>query len=124
MAEPTSTTIATAALASAGLFAMLPGVDAGVVLGAFAGASVFVLNSNDIKWPRKVAYLLLAFAAGLIGAPMATSIIDFLTPEKVQVPHSVGALVSAAIVIKLLIWLIDRASNPGDVINNLRGGGK
>lgn len=124
MAEPTSTTTATFALTGASLFALFPGVDAGVVLGAFAGAAVFVLSSNDISNPRKIAYLCLAFFAGLLAAPMAASLLATVLPDKVQVPSSVGALLAAAIVIKLLIWLIDRAGDPGALLANLRGGGK
>lgn len=124
MAEPTSTTAATVAVTGASLLALFPGLDAGAVLGAFAGASVFVMSSNDLTTLKKLAFLGLAIVAGLIAAPMAAALLAIILPQSVQVSAGVGALIASALVIKVLIWLINKADNPTALLSVLKGGGK
>lgn len=124
MAEPTSTTAATGAVTGASLLALFPGLDAGAVLGAFAGASVFVMSSNDLTTLKKLAFLGLAIVAGLIAAPMAAALLAIILPQSVQVSAGVGALIASALVIKVLIWLINKADNPTALLSVLKGGGK
>ena len=108
MAEPS---ITSAPLAAAGLVALFPGVDAGIVLGAFAGAAVFVLSSTDYKPLQKLAFLVLATVAGMLAAPMAASLLATLLPASVAVPQIVGALLAAALSIRLLMRAIKQAEN-------------
>ncbi|TCP13763.1 putative phage holin [Crenobacter luteus] len=124
MAEPASTSAASAALAGASLLALFPGLDAGAVLGAFAGAAVFVMSSNELSNPKKFGFLCLAIVAGLIAAPMAAALLATVLPDRVQVSAGVGALIASALVIKILIWLINKADNPADLLSGLKGGGK
>ena len=124
MAEPASTTIATAAVTGVSLLALFPGLDAGAVLGAFAGAAVFVMSSSELTTRRKLAFLALAFVAGLIAAPMASALLATILPDRVQVSAGVGALLASALVIKVLIRLINKADNPADLLSSLKGGGK
>lgn len=119
MAEPTSTT--TAAVATAGLLAMFPGVDAGIVLGAFSGAAVFVLSAADYSTLKKLAYLALAFFAGMLAAPLAAGLLATILPASVQAPPAVGALLAAALTIKLLLWLIEGAGDPLALLEKIRG---
>lgn len=122
MAEPASTSAATLALTGAGLLALYPGLDAGTVLGAFAGGAVFVLSSHELSAAKKLAFLLLSIAAGIVGSASTASLIDWLLPGPVDVDKGVGALVASAVAVKLLLWLI--ASNPAELLAGLRGGGK
>lgn len=124
MAEPASTTVATAAVTGVSLLALFPGLDAGAVLGAFAGAAVFVMSSNELGTLKKLAFLALAFVAGLIAAPMASALLATVLPQSVQVSAGVGALLASALVIKVLIWLINKADNPAELLSALKGGGK
>lgn len=124
MAEPTSTTATTLAVTGASLLALFPGLDAGSVLGAFAGASVFVMSSNDLGTVRKLAFLGLAIVAGLIAAPMAAALLSTIVPKGVQVSAGVGALTASALVIKVLIWLINKADNPASLLAGLKGDDK
>lgn len=124
MAEPASTTVATAAVTGASLLALFPGLDASVVLGSFAGAAVFVMSSNELGTLKKLAFLALAFFAGLIAAPMASALLATVLPDRVQVSAGVGALLASALVIKVLIRLINKADNPTDLLSGLKGGGK
>lgn len=122
MAEPASTSAATAAVTGASLLALFPGLDAGAVLGAFAGASVFVMASNELTTIKKLAFLALAFVAGLIAAPMSAALLATVLPNRVQVSAGVGALVASALVIKVLIRLINK--DPADLLPGLKGGDK
>ncbi|GGY03863.1 putative holin [Paludibacterium paludis] len=109
MAEPTTTSAASIALTGASIVALFPGVDAAQVLGAFAGAAVFVMSSQDMSTLRKLAFLALAFFAGILAAKPVAVLLDTLLPERVDVPASVGALVASAMAIKVLLALINRA---------------
>lgn len=106
MAEPS---ITTTTVAAAALVALFPGVDAGIVLGAFAGAAVFVLSGENYSPVLKLAFLVLATVAGMLAAPMAAGLLHAMLPASVAVPQSVGALLAAAVSIKLLMRAIKHA---------------
>lgn len=121
MAEPASTTAATIAVTGASVLALFPGLDAGAVTGAFAGASVFVMSSSELGRLRALLFLCLSVVAGLIAAPLSAALLASILPDRVQVSTSVGALLASALVIKILIWLIDRADNPAALLTLLKG---
>lgn len=113
MAEPISTSsTATLAVTGAGaLSLLLPGVDPGAVLGAFAGAAVFVLNSGELGTVKKLGFLAASIVAGLLSAPLAAALIARALPTNTEVSQAVGALVASAVVVKLLLALIRLADN-------------
>lgn len=113
MAEPISTgSTATVAVTGVGaLSILLPGVDPGAVLGAFAGAAVFVLNSGDLGTFKKLGFLVASIVAGLLSAPLAAALLAKALPANTEVSHAVGALVASAVVVKLLLALIRLADN-------------
>lgn len=129
MAEPIATS-STAAIAvtSVGAITLLPGVDAATVLGAFAGAAVFVLNSDDMSTPKKLAFLVLSIVAGCLAAPLAAALISKALPTDAEVSHGVGALVASSVLVKLLLAMIRLAGNGerlvGLIRGNEQGGGK
>ncbi|VVD78550.1 phage holin family protein [Pandoraea fibrosis] len=123
MAEPV-TTIATAATVGVAVLSLFPGVDPAVVMGAFAGAGVFVLASEDLSPIKRVAFFLFSFIAGCLSAKLAADLIGWVLPDRIQVNGAVGALVASAVIIKLLMWLIKRASNPEKLFDALKGGPK
>lgn len=123
MTEPV-TTNATAATVGVALLSLFPGVDAAVVMGAFAGAGVFVLASDDLVPLKRGAFFLLSFVAGCLAARLCADLISWGLPERIQVNPAVGALVASAVSIKLLLWLIRRAENPDKFIDSFKGGPK
>lgn len=122
MAEPIATS-STAAIAvtSVGAITLLPGVDAATVLGAFAGAAVFVLNSDDMSTPKKLAFLVLSIVAGCLAAPLAAALISKALPTDAEVSHGVGALVASSVLVKLLLALIRLAGNGDRLVGLIRG---
>ncbi|MDN4572670.1 hypothetical protein DBB29_02985 [Pandoraea cepalis] len=123
MTEPV-TTNATAATVGVALLSLFPGVDAAVVMGAFAGAGVFVLASDDLVPLKRGAFFLLSFVAGCLAARLCADLISWGLPERIQVNPAVGALVASAVSIKLLLWLIRRAENPDKLVDSFKGGPK
>jgi len=126
MAEPISTSsTATLAVTGAGaLSILLPGVDPGAVLGAFAGAAVFVLNSGELGTVKKLGFLAASIVAGLLSAPLAAALIARALPSNTEVSHAVGALVASAVVVKLLLALIRLADNSdrlGSIFKGISG---
>jgi len=122
MAEPISTsTTAALAVTSVGAITLLPGVDAATVLGAFAGAAVFVLNADEMSTPKKLAFLVLSIVAGFLAAPLAAALIAKALPTDAEVSHGVGALVASAVLVKILLALIRLAGNSDRLITIVRG---
>jgi len=122
MAEPISAS-STAALAVTGIGAitLVPGVDAATVLGAFAGAAVFALNSDELTTGKKIAFLMLSIVMGWLAAPLAASLIARILPADTEVSHGVGALVASAVLVKLLLALIRLADNSDRLVALIRG---
>ncbi|AXT47733.1 MULTISPECIES: putative holin [Chromobacterium] len=112
MAEPISTTTTAGALATAALLTLIPGVDAAVVLGAFAGGAVFVISSSDISVSKKAVFFVLSFVAGIVAARGVATFVDWLLPEPVEVSNGVGALIASALAVKALLSLISAADSP------------
>ncbi|WP_025139003.1 putative holin [Achromobacter sp. DH1f] len=70
MAEPTSAISAALPTASALLFgAMLPGVDGGALIGAFAGAALFIVHNNELGVSKRLVYGLVSWLIGYFAAP-------------------------------------------------------
>ncbi len=123
MAEPiaTSTSAGAVAVTSVGAISLLPGVDPGTVLGAFAGAAVFALNSGELTVAKKLSFLVLSIVAGVLSAPLAASLIARVLPANTEVSNAVGALVASTVVVKLLLALIRAADNSDRVLAILKG---
>ncbi|MDO3521841.1 putative holin [Ralstonia pseudosolanacearum] len=124
MAEPiaTSTSAAAVAVTSVGAVSLLPGVDPGTVLGAFAGAAVFALNSGELTVAKKLSFLLLSIVAGVLSAPLAACLIARALPANTEVSEAVGALVASTVMVRLLLALIRAADNSDKLLAALRGG--
>lgn len=129
MQEPLTGT-ATASLAGVSIVGLFSGLDAGVVIGSFAGAVIFVLSAHEIRLIKRWAYFGVAFIIGIYGADFVAGILTDLAGGRV-VDRPVGAMFSSAGLVGVLISI----SKPGSmtnlingVINNLidkfRGGGK
>lgn len=68
MAEPSSTLVASATAAGITL-ATFAGLDANTLIGATAGASLFVMSAKDLRLPTRIAYLLISLCMGYLGGP-------------------------------------------------------
>ncbi|WP_434629423.1 putative holin [Chromobacterium sp. CV08] len=122
MAEPVSSTATSATLATVAGLALAPGIDAAIVLGAFAGAAVFVLSSDSLSLGKKAGFFLVSFFAGCLAA---VSVAGVLTRWLiVEISPGVCAMLAAAIAVKLLQWLIRKADDPAAALRDLKGGGK
>lgn len=93
MAEPSTTAAAGTATFTAAVIGMLPGIDANAVVGAFCGASLFVISAKDLGLFERFAYLLISFAIGYLGGPA-------LLGDTLGLEHSaVSAFIAAAVTV-------------------------
>lgn len=118
MSDPAAT-LSTVLVAALAALATIPGLDASIVLGSFAGAVVFVLGADDIGPLKKSGYLIVSLIGGLLLAPLAAAFLSALSFEKIAVPMGVGALVAATIIVKLLRWLLKQ--DLGELLKLIRG---
>lgn len=119
MAEPTATVTAGVSVMAVAILSLLPGVDPAMVLGAFSGAVVFVMASDELSTAKKIGFFLPSFVGGLLAANLATSIILLFLPAQIAVSSGVGALLASALVVKTLLWLIAR--DPTSFIEFVKG---
>lgn len=84
-----------------------------VVMGAFAGSVIFLLGvKNKPKW-QWLAYFLIAFLAGLMGAPTVSGICESLLELlhiKAKLSHGLSAMFAAAVTINVISWFRDNTA--------------
>lgn len=68
MAEPNTPAAALTAGAVTAA-SMLPGVDANALIGACAGATLFVMSARDLCLFTRLVYLVISLAMGYLGGP-------------------------------------------------------
>ncbi|KEY56947.1 putative holin [Serratia sp. DD3] len=121
MSEPISTGAATAAVTSVTFIGLLSGIDAGAMVGAFAGSVLFVVSATDLTWRIKGLLFVVSMIAGILGADFVASIITSITPESVMAARPLGAIVASAVAVRLLMFISNQAGNPTGLIDRLRG---
>jgi len=120
--EPvTGTGVATAAVTGVTLVSLFGPLDGPTVIGAFAGAAIFVASASDFSLCWRLFLGALSFAAGLVAAPFTASLIEAVTPHNTAVDMPIGALVASAAVVRILMAL---SSKDGpSLLSRFRGGG-
>ncbi len=106
MTEPFSTSFATTTTTAVAAISLCPGVNDSVVIGAFAGAVVFVMASTHLPIIKRVAFFIVSMVNGCLGAQTVADTMSLLLPSHINVSPGVGSLVGAAVSVKLLLWLI------------------
>ena len=121
MADPlTSTSGSLFALGGLTLAGLSPGIDAGVLIAAFAGSLIFVVTDKEFSKPAKWLLFLASMLAGITAAPFIAGLITYFTPASVEAKLPIGALVASAVAVKLLMSLMN---DPFSFIGRLRSGG-
>lgn len=121
MSEPISTGAATAAVTSVTFIGLLSGIDAGAVIGAFAGSVLFVVSAKDYTLGTKGLLFVVSMIAGIFCADFVASIITSITPESVMAARPLGAIVASAVAVRLLMFISNQAGNPMSLIERFRG---
>ncbi|WP_413615758.1 phage holin family protein [Halomonas cupida] len=77
MTDPSTTAITKGATLAATLFGMMPGVDPNAVVGAFCGATLFVVSAKELSIFERLTYLIISFLIGYMAGPaMLGDILD------------------------------------------------
>lgn len=69
MADPGTTALTTSAAAGIGLASLLPGIDGNALIGAFSGATLFVMSARELPHWVRAMYMLISLIMGYIAAP-------------------------------------------------------
>lgn len=69
MAEPSSSTAATVAATGVTMAPLFFGIDANTLIGACAGASLFVMSARDLSIFTRFVYLAISLVMGYLGGP-------------------------------------------------------
>ena len=120
MMEPKPLPPASPPLLAVAILTLFPGIDASVVLGAFAGSTVFVLSSRELGRLSRVGFFAASFLIGLFAAGPVAALMNTLLPATVN--DHVGSLFASALAVRLLQWLIDMAADPLGLLARIRGG--
>lgn len=114
MTEPTSTGSMVALATGVGLASLLPGIDADALIGAFAGATLFVVSAKDLSIWKRLVYLAISVVAGYLGGTEVMRRFDVTS-------SGLAAFFCAATIITLTLTLIER-SRTADPDRIARGG--
>lgn len=87
------------------LFGALAHLDAATLIGAFAGAIIFVLSASDFHALKRVILGCVALVSGYISAPEAADIIKAILPTGTAIHNGVGATFSAAVIVRVLLTI-------------------
>ncbi|EKA2133019.1 phage holin family protein [Citrobacter freundii] len=125
MSDPVSgTTVAAGGLMGAGMFGLATGIDYGVVFGAFAGSVFYVATAANITRGRLIAYFLTSFIVGVLAAGLVGSKLAMATGYKDRPLDALGAVIVAAITIKVLTFINSQdLGSLFTILSRLRGGG-
>jgi len=130
MSEPVSSiTATTATLATVSFASLFANTPAGVYVGAFTGAVVYVLSSQELSRFAQVGYFVASFLLGIMGADFTTAILSKLLasylPVGTVVDTWLGATVTAALGVCILIAMrkINIQTLAGRILSMLSGGG-
>ncbi|HHQ4468341.1 TPA: putative holin [Aeromonas veronii] len=102
MPEPISSSAATSTLTGLALLFTLPGVDPAMVLSSLTGAVLFISATEEHSRWRKIALFVVSFIVGLVMADLACQLLGMALPTGVTVSKAVGALISSALMVRLL----------------------
>ena len=125
MADPVTTTAgASGTVTGIALVTFFAGLPADVVLGAFAGAILFVVSASEHGFRTRLILAIGSFFAGLtMYQPAASLLIDFLpSAYDGRGADAAGALLAAACVIRLLM-MINSGSSSSGFFSKKKGGG-
>lgn len=119
-ADPISSTGAATALTGVTFFGILSGLDYGVVFGAFAGAVYYVATAADLTTPRRVAYFLVSYIAGVLCAGLVGSKLAVVTGYSDKPLDALGAVIISALAIKILTFFNNQ--DLAGMFSRFRGG--
>lgn len=122
MTEPTSLTF-TSFISAFSLSMIYPNIENGIILGALCGSILLVISEQCISLLRRIVLFLISFSMGLLLAEMTLYLLIPIFPNNIQtkMPLGLGALISSAISVKLLLWLIKKFDDPTNFFNYFRG---
>ncbi|MDQ8035391.1 MAG: phage holin family protein [Bordetella sp.] len=115
MTEPTSVSSGFVIATGVGIASIIPGIDGDALIGAFAGATLFVVTATKLPLWQRVVYLAISVVAGYQGAP------EIISRGLLQ-SSGVAAFLCSACAITLTLGLIERAKSI-DLSSLFRRGG-
>lgn len=102
MTEPASVSSGYVIATGVGIASFLPGIDGDALVGAFAGATLFVVTAARLPLWRRVVYLAVSVVAGYQGAAE-------LIGRGLLESSGVAAFICSACAITVTLGLIERA---------------
>lgn len=113
MSEPVSSTGATVVVTGAAITGLLSGPDAAdIVVGAFIGSVIFVISARDFSLVIRSILFFTSFVVGLVSCDFFVALINSFLPGNVAATKLIGAIVSSAVSVRLLMALAKRAAEP------------
>ena len=106
MSEPiTGTGLTGGALTGASVYGLLTGTDYGVVFGAFAGSVFYIATAADLSTPRRMAYFVVSYIAGVLCSGLVGSMLSDLIGYNDKPLDAIGAVIISALAVKILTFL-------------------
>lgn len=118
MQEPATTSAFLAVMCAIGV---VSGSDAyPVIISSFAGATLYMTSSHNISLHRRWLYFILSFFLGITTSNAVGKIISALIPfVQLTVDQSLGALLSSAFIVKVLVYLLENQEVEKSFFNSI-----
>lgn len=113
MAEPSTTAVAIATTTGVGMASLFPGIDGNALIGAFAGATLFVMSARELTLFERILYMLISSVMGYIAAPE-------ITANTFIQASGVAAFIAGFLCITVMLGLIKQLEGT-DLISAIRG---
>jgi len=120
MTEPITASTTLGVATGITLISILSGDAAPIVLGAFGGASLFVLVSQELTLKRRCVLWFCSLIAGCLFAPVFVAAMKKVIPLDVEISLGAGAFVASAIAIKVLLLLLKHLDDDGVLLRLFR----
>ncbi|MGY6039053.1 putative holin [Aeromonas sp. AE23HZ002T15] len=118
MPEPISSSAATAAAGGLAFLSLIPGLDPAAVLGAVAGALIFINTVDQLSNWRRGGLFLASVLIGLLAADITATLLSTVLPQVFNVTNALGAILASAMSVHLLQGLLRKS--PDDLIDLIR----
>ena len=120
MTEPTTASATLALATGVSLASLMPGVDGNALVGAFAGATLFVVSAKNLPMWQRMVYLAISMAMGYVSAG------EIIRWFPIQSTGIAGFLVSAGTVTlgQAFIAVLDGVELKALLPSRYRRGGK
>lgn len=124
MTIPLSSTTFSAVVTGASLVGIASELDASCMIGAFAGAVVFVISAADFPILKRWLLFFVSFLTGIVASNFTAALISVVISHGITVDKSIGALIASASAVRILMMFAAKSQDQSSLFERFQRGRK